>query len=473
MPIDFPDAPNLGDTFTVNDKTWTWNGSTWELVATPAGKSGSVTTIADTAPSNPALGDEWFNSSTGRRYTYYDDYWIEVGASVSGQDATLTRTVRNENTSTALVSGDANQVIRFTGGSSQVLTIDDVLEVGDRVEVVQDNSGQIEFRSGSGVTLLSDSGEFGSSGQNTKVEVMCVASGEYRLFGDLIPVAAIEYLVIAGGGGGGIQGGAGAGGYRSSVQGELSGGGASAESVFTFGLASNYTVTIGAGGAPDSKGQSSSFDSIVSNGGSHFNQETVYGSGVGAGNGGANPGTGQVGTVGQGSAGGNSTNTDGAFRTAGGGGGAGSAGLNGGNGNGVAGDGGAGIASSITGSSIFRGGGGGGHSFHASDPSLVSGGDGGNGGGGQGEYVSPSQTAAFRSAGNGVANTGGGGGSVVAGQSPAEDAGSGGSGVVILRYPSFYSINIGAGLTGSENTDGNFKYAEITAGTGNVSFSEA
>jgi len=43
--------------------------------------------------------------------------------------------------------------------------------------------------------------------------------------------------------------------------------------------------------------------------------------------------------------------------------------------------------------------------------------------------------------------------------------------VVILRYPSSYSITIGAGLTGSETTDGSEKYAVITAGTGNVSWS--
>ena len=57
-----------------------------------------------------------------------------------------------------------------------------------------------------------------------------------------------------GGGGGGDGGGAGgggggAGGYRSSVVGELSGGGVAAESVFPVTAGTNYTVTIGAGGA--------------------------------------------------------------------------------------------------------------------------------------------------------------------------------------------------------------------------------
>jgi len=32
MAINFPDSPSNGDTVTVGDKTWTWNGSTWDVV---------------------------------------------------------------------------------------------------------------------------------------------------------------------------------------------------------------------------------------------------------------------------------------------------------------------------------------------------------------------------------------------------------------------------------------------------------
>jgi hypothetical protein len=42
--------------------------------------------------------------------------------------------------------------------------------------------------------------------------------------------------------------------------------------------------------------------------------------------------------------------------------------------------------------------------------------------------------------------------------------------VVILRYPSGYTITIGAGLTGSTATVGSNKVTTITAGTGNVSW---
>jgi hypothetical protein len=48
---------------------------------------------------------------------------------------------------------------------------------------------------------------------------------------------------------------------------------------------------------------------------------------------------------------------------------------------------------------------------------------------------------------------------------------SGGSGVVILRYPSPFVIsNPGGGLTFTTATDGDFKVTTFTAGTGNIQF---
>ena len=69
------------------------------------------------------------------------------------------------------------------------------------------------------------------------------------------PSIPVEYLVVGGGGGGGEGdgtsrgGGGGAGGYRCSVVGESSGGGAIAEPVFYALQGVSYTVSVGAGGA--------------------------------------------------------------------------------------------------------------------------------------------------------------------------------------------------------------------------------
>jgi ABC-type spermidine/putrescine transport system permease subunit II len=49
--------------------------------------------------------------------------------------------------------------------------------------------------------------------------------------------------------------------------------------------------------------------------------------------------------------------------------------------------------------------------------------------------------------------------------------GAGGSGIVILKYPNMFTISIGAGLTGTTTSSGDFKITTFTAGTGTVTFS--
>jgi hypothetical protein len=87
-------------------------------------------------------------------------------------------------------------------------------------------------------------------------------------------------------------------------------------------------------------------------------------------------------------------------------------------------------------------------------------GAGGTGGGGQGGSANNGGAVA------GSANTGGAGG----GGAAVTAGTTGGSGVVILKYPNTYTITIGAGLTGSTATSGSDKITTITAGTGNVSW---
>ena len=90
-------------------------------------------------------------------------------------------------------------------------------------------------------------------------------------------------------------------------------------------------------------------------------------------------------------------------------------------------------------------------------------GTGGSGGGGNGGNLNGTLAVA------GTANTGGGGGGGVSQGAPIVAA-SGGSGVVILKYPSYYSISIGAGLTSTTSTVGSNKVTIFTAGTGNITW---
>ena len=159
----------------------------------------------------------------------------------------------------------------------------------------------------------------------------------------------------------------------------------------------------GAGGASYQTGTSYHYGLPGNNGGS--------GGGGGGFTSGSNPGAG-AGTTGLGNNGGSGFASSG---SAGGGGGAGAVG--GAATSTVGGAGGAGVTSYITGSAVVYGGGGGGHG-------TSTGGAGGSGGGGAGAASGPGT--------DGTANRGGGGGGCDG--SSSVTPGSGGSGVVYIRY---------------------------------------
>jgi len=251
-----------------------------------------------------------------------------------------------------------------------------------------------------------------------------------------------DYLVIAGGGSGGGatanddsgEGGGGAGGLRSTVA--ATGGGGALESALSLTANTNYTITIGAGGATSSTTGNSGSNSV-------FSTITATGGGGGGGQADSN---GQSGGSGGGSRGGNPAGSAGT-RTAspvqgfnggvgvsgttnyngGGGGGAGAVGANGATNGG---DGGIGVAISAfanvtqTGANngYYAGGGGGG--TYSSGGSA--GGAGGLGGGGSGGKES-NGTA-------GTVNTGSGGGGAANRAITGKTGGNGGSGLVIIRY---------------------------------------
>ena len=271
----------------------------------------------------------------------------------------------------------------------------------------------------------------------------------------------IDFLVIAGGGQGGDQhgGGGGAGGYRNSYSSETSGRGSSSETAFTTATGVTYTCTVGAGATTSNpgSGQDGADGSDSSISGSGLTTITCTGGGGGGGhvggggtgeNGGCGGGSGLTGAGGDGVAaqgydGGDNPGSGYASwpNVGGGGGGAGAAGGAGNaNSNGDQnGWGGTGLASSITGSSVVRGGGGGGGSHSPHTPASGGNNLGAAGGGGQGGLGNSSSTNAT----NGVDGKGGGGGGS---NGAAQPCGGGGDGIVILRMP---TTNYTGTITGS------------------------
>lgn len=286
-------------------------------------------------------------------------------------------------------------------------------------------------------------------------------------------VAFIEYLIIAGGGGGATSADAAQGG----------GGGAGGLLTNTMELirGTEYTITIGAGGASknfantnaigNAGSDTTAFGLTAIGGGpggiwaSGGDQSLSNAGGSGGGGGGRNGTIGGNGTAGQGNNGGNATTGTGATDdSGGGGGGAGSVGGNATNYEG--GHGGDGAYSNITGTiTPYAGGGGGG------TEDGKHGGHGGIGGGGKGgEGTSTGRSAAESRAFDGEANTGGGGGGA-SGSSEANNYGAaGGSGVVIVRSYSQASATTGSPtITTFADVNGT-NYVYKFTGSGSITF---
>ena len=92
--------------------------------------------------------------------------------------------VQDKSANYTIVAGDKFSTIRSTG-SAITVTVANVLNVGDRIDFIQDGSGQVTFAAGSGVTLQSFGSLVKTGGQYAAVTVECVASGQYRLIGNL------------------------------------------------------------------------------------------------------------------------------------------------------------------------------------------------------------------------------------------------------------------------------------------------
>ena len=249
-------------------------------------------------------------------------------------------------------------------------------------------------------------------------------------------VGTVEALIVGGGGSGGVfeAGGGGGGGVITIV--------ASVSS------SESYSVVVGNGGV-NNDGEDSSFKGAIAKGGGRGGT-VINGSGNpgGSGGGGAgNRGTGGAisnsSTIGSGNSGTIYGSTGGTATDArgGGGGGAGSPGSSL--------IGGSGIANNFIGTYYFWGGGGGGGNG-ATNGNGGPGGLGGGGGGGSrvaengvggGLALNSSNSGLLGGGGNGATNSGGGGGGGATGGTAPGPGGTGGSGIVVIRYTKTVSSN--------------------------------
>jgi len=283
---------------------------------------------------------------------------------------------------------------------------------------------------GGTITTYTADGSNGINGVQYRVHSFTTAGSSSLIVTDDGTNGQVDYLIVGGGGGGGSRHG-GAGGAGGMLSGSIS----ITPVSFPVVVGNGGVGGIGNSSLPLSGGNSSvfGFTAIGGGGGGQYSETGSFrrdnGLSGGSGGGGANnaspltPGQGGLGTSDQGNNGGNVITAGGQWASAGGG-GAGSAGGNSPNTT-TSGAGGAGLSSSINGTAIHYAGGGGGGGNDSSGTGGAGGiGGGGNGGGGD------------QPGGNGANGLGGGGGGARASTCfSCAPGGSGGSGVVIIRYP--------------------------------------
>jgi hypothetical protein len=98
----------------------------------------------------------------------------------------VTNAVNDKTENYTIVADDVNKLIRLTGATGRTFTIANVLSVGQRIDFLQDGTGQITFTPGAGVTLGSEDNKRKTSKQYSAATVFCVASGQYRLVGSIV-----------------------------------------------------------------------------------------------------------------------------------------------------------------------------------------------------------------------------------------------------------------------------------------------
>ena len=208
MAIDFPDSPTVGDQYTVNGKTYQWDGTVWGVYGTFSRDF----TASDTAPLNVADGHIWYRSDQSQTLIRYDGTWVEVG-SAGGFDSSSTSFPSSLDSGTGFAAVEALQAKVGVDGSAVTTSIDYQLNTGYRYHSTVYYTSDGTFTKASYPWLRA-------------IRVKCQAGGGGAGSGDAMGVGE---AVVSGSGGGGS--------YTESFITDISS------------LASSVTVTVGSGGA--------------------------------------------------------------------------------------------------------------------------------------------------------------------------------------------------------------------------------
>ena len=84
MAISFPSNPTTNQTYTYNDKLWTFDGERWLTTGTSSTSSTPIVpiSVSDTVPGSTIEGSIWVDKTTGTLSVYVGGAWVLASAGV-------------------------------------------------------------------------------------------------------------------------------------------------------------------------------------------------------------------------------------------------------------------------------------------------------------------------------------------------------------------------------------------------------
>lgn len=145
-----------------------------------------VQVYASTAARSSALGTAVaagmmsYGTTLGGLDLYNNGVWTGLNYSTVANGTTTAYTV---------TAADANTTIVASNASAQTITVPDLFEIGERLDIIRDGAGTVSIVAGTGITTWAGVGtastgkSFAMGTQYTGATIMKVAANSYRVIG--------------------------------------------------------------------------------------------------------------------------------------------------------------------------------------------------------------------------------------------------------------------------------------------------